>query len=52
MPRGGKRKGAGRKHSGRVAYATRLMPEKIAWIKAEAQRTGKEDCQVIESRLG
>lgn len=37
MPRGGKRKGAGRKHSPikKKRYGTRLRPDQIKWLKKQ-----------------
>ena len=48
---GGKRNGAGRKPAGRVQYVTRLKPEIIAWVKSEAERQGKAECEIVETAL-
>ena len=49
--RGGARKGAGRKASGRVQYVTRLRPETIASIKADALKRGVDECEIVEEAL-
>ena len=48
---GGKRPGAGRKPAGRVQYVTRLRPDVIARVKAEATRQGRSECEVVEDVL-
>jgi hypothetical protein len=48
---GGPRQGAGRKPSGRVQYVTRLRPELIARVKAEAERQGRNECEIVEKAL-
>ena len=48
---GGKRKGAGRKPSGRVNYMTRLRPDTIKWVKKTASDQATQECDVIEETL-
>lgn len=48
---GGVRKGAGRKPAGKVQYVTRLRPEIIAKIKAEAKRQDRTECDVMDEML-
>ncbi len=49
--RGGARKGAGRKPSGRVTYVTRMTRERIAWIKSQAEMRACEQCVIVEEAV-
>ncbi len=49
--KGGARKGAGRKPSGRVSYLTRLHPNRIAWIKRQAAGRKTAECEIVEEAI-
>ncbi len=49
--RGGARKGAGRKPSGRVDYTTRLRPDSIEWVKSQAAKQDVQECDVVEDAI-
>ena len=51
VQRGGVRRGAGRKPSGRVQYITRLEPVVIDIIKRRAVRENKSECEIVSEAL-
>lgn len=52
MPRGGKRKGAGRKSTGRFRYVAWLLPEKVEKLKKLALSQNCSEGKILEDFLG